>query len=40
MQTIVAFVCLCDITELGQSLAQSTGCLDILLALFRYVLYQ
>uniref|UniRef100_A0A8D2ZSY3 Telomere repeats-binding bouquet formation protein 1 n=1 Tax=Scophthalmus maximus TaxID=52904 RepID=A0A8D2ZSY3_SCOMX len=25
--------------KLGQSLAQSTGCLDILLALFRYVLY-
>lgn len=30
------FMSFCAITETGQTLAQTTGCLDILLDLFRY----
>lgn len=32
----VVLMCLCAIAEAGQTLAQTTGCLDILLDLFRY----
>lgn len=36
MIMFAAFVWLCFIVELGQTLAQNSGCLDVLLNLFRY----
>ncbi len=36
MQTLVPLIYLCAVAESGQTLAQTTGCLDILLDHFRY----